>query len=115
MELKLENGRYVPGEQGALAHVSGTEELRQRILMKLAARRGGFPLLPGYGSRLHLLGRVRPSERQSVAAQYVMEALADESRLELTSLELTDLGGGTARLSLVFEADGEAVRVETNI
>ena len=45
MELELKNGRYVTAD-GAPATVSGAEELRQRILMKLCARRGSFLPLP---------------------------------------------------------------------
>lgn len=115
MELKLENGRYVPNTQGSLERVSGKEELLQRIRMKLTARRGGFAAMPDFGSRLYLLGRTRPSERSSVAAQYVAEALADEKGLRLESLRLTDRGDGSADLALSFTASGEALQLETRI
>lgn len=115
MELKLENGRYVPTVQGALERVSGKEELLQRILMKLTARRGGFAAMPDFGSRLYLLGRTLPSERESIAAQYVAEALSDEPGLQLESLRLTDCEDGSAILALRFTADGELLQLETKI
>ena len=43
MELKLVDGNYVADATGGLAAVSGTEELAQRVVMKLTAREGGFP------------------------------------------------------------------------
>ena len=39
MEIKLENGNYVPGKYSGLTTVSGDEETAQRIAMKLTARR----------------------------------------------------------------------------
>ena len=115
MELKLENGRYVPTAQGMLEHVSGKEELLQRIRMKLTARRGGFSAMPEFGSRLYLLGRARPSEREGLAAQYVAEALADEKGLQLESLQLQDGVDGCAVLTLQFSVSGEALALETMI
>ena len=115
MELKLENGRYVPDAQGALARVSGREEVLQRIRMKLMARRGGFAVMPEFGSRLHLLGRARASERESLAAQYVAEALSDEKGLRMLSLNLQDDLDGSARLSLAFALEDEHFEIETKI
>ena len=52
MELRLKDGKY--DSIGArLCTVSGAEELAQRVMMKLAARRGSFWPLPDYGSRLY--------------------------------------------------------------
>lgn len=113
MELKLENGRYVSAAQGALEHVSGLDEVRERILMKLAAHRGGFAAMPEFGSRLYLLGRTRPSERESAAAQYVTEALADEPGLLLDTLSLIDNGDGSAVLHLCFTLRGGTFELET--
>ena len=39
--------------------------------MKLTARRGQFPFLEDFGSRLWTLGQLRPAERQAAAEQYV--------------------------------------------
>lgn len=113
MELKLENGRYVPDAQGTLAHVSGRDEVLQRIRMKLTARRGGFALMPDFGSRLYLLGQARPSERESLAAQYVAEALSDEKGLRIRSLQLSDCFDGSAELSLTFALEDGNYEIET--
>jgi len=112
MELKLENGRYISA-MGELAVVGGAEELRQRILMKLCARRGSFLPLPEYGSRLHLLHRCGKAQREAAARQYIAEALEGEG-LELESLQLTQTGD-RLHLSMVFRAENGPVRLETTI
>ena len=75
--LILREGDYVPDGRGGFWKAEGEEELLERILWKLSVRRGSFPFLPELGSRLHLLGRIPARERQALAGQYVMEALAD--------------------------------------
>ena len=59
MELKLENGDYLPDGHGGLQQAG--EELLQRVLNRLSARRGSFPFLPDFGSRLYLLGLTAPT------------------------------------------------------
>ena len=106
-ELKLKNGDYVPETGGDLYRVSGTEELVQRALMRLAARRGGFAPLPDYGSRLHTLGRIRPSQREAAAWQFALEALAPETEIALTALEYLPGDDGSAVLRLALDCGGE--------
>ena len=53
--LALVNGDYAAKGNG-LAAVSGKEAVLQRALMKLTARRGQFPFLEDFGSRLWTLG-----------------------------------------------------------
>lgn len=57
MELKLVDGAYVLGAGGRMSRVTKAEEIAQRVMMKLTARRGGFAPLPEYGSALHTLLR----------------------------------------------------------
>ncbi len=116
MELKLTDGKYIRGEKLGVAQVSEVEELLQRIEMKLKIRRGAFLPLPDYGSRLHLLSTEKPSNRQSAARQYVLEALADEMDVEIASLELVSITEAEARLSLSFTYKGEfTVNLDTAI
>ena len=77
--LMLVNGDYVPQENG-LQSAKGDEAVLQRMLMKLTARRGQFPFMENFGSRLWTLDRLRPAERQAAAEQYVLEALRDDGR-----------------------------------
>lgn len=107
MELKLENGGYIPGAGGKMTRVSGAEETAQRVMMKLTAHRGGFALLPGYGSRLHtLLRTARPSTYQTAAMQYIAEALEEEPDVTVQSVEVRPEGEETLRVEVCFTADG---------
>lgn len=105
MELKLYNGDYAADGVGGLQRVSGDEELLQRVLFRLSARRGGFAPLPTLGSRLHLLGREKPALRQTAAQQYVAEALAEED-VEVTQTVLTQGASGAAELQVRLRAGG---------
>ena len=88
MELKLVNGDYQPDGHGGLRQAE--EEILQRALSRLTARRGSFPFLPEFGSRLCLLGAVAPLARETAAERYVTEALAPETALKVESVRLRE-------------------------
>ena len=90
--LMLVNGDYVPQGNG-LRSAKGDEAVLQRMLMKLTARRGQFPCMEDFGSRLWTLDRLRPAERQAAAEQYVLEALRDEPGLTVEQVTLAENGG----------------------
>ena len=89
MAYLLRDGDYVPNETGGFKTADGIDDILERVLFKLKARRGQFPLIPQLGSRLYLLPREAPTARQSAAEQYVREALQDETRLQIISVSLT--------------------------
>ena len=98
MELKLEQGAYVQAGNGFVT-VSGPEELAQRVMMRLTARRGGFAPLPQYGSRLYLLSRTaKPGQYETAAMQYIAEALEE--------VTVTSRPEGTLQIDAVFSAEG---------
>ena len=115
MELKLEHGDYVPDERGGLQALSGAEALLQRVLFRLCAKRGQFPFLPQMGSRLYQLGRERPSARQTMAAQYAAEALADEPGLNVLQATLKPGPGGVEQLTLALEWQGSPLSVSLDL
>lgn len=115
MELELKNGDYVPDGVGGLRRVNGREELLQRVLFKLTARRGMFLFREELGSRLWRLGRLPASQRQSAAAQYVAEALADEKGLTVEAVELLDPAEGIAPLKVVLAYGGGELAVTLDI
>ena len=78
----------MPDGVGGLQRVSGKEELLQRVLFRLTARRGGFALLPTLGSDLHLLGREKPGNRRSAAKKFVAEALDGEAGVTVEDVSL---------------------------
>ena len=82
--LMLVNGDYVPQGNG-LQSAKGDEAVLQRMLMKLTARRGQFPFMENFGSRLWTLDRLRPAD--------VLEALRDEPGLTVEQVTLAENGG----------------------
>ncbi|MGI6014586.1 MAG: hypothetical protein ACOX7K_10005 [Oscillospiraceae bacterium] len=100
---------------GGFVTVNGYEELAQRIAMKLTARRGGFALLPEFGSRLYLLGNTKVSERVTAARQYVAEALSDEENLVLEQISVSEITEGTIRIDTEFTYEGDRLYVTTTI
>lgn len=112
MELKLQNGKYAASSAGGFETVSGAVELAQRVEMKLCARRGGFALMPEFGSRLHLLPKVHASQREAAARQYIAEALADEPEIQLERLELSSAGEDGLHLSMSFLGASGGFEVE---
>ena len=108
MERKLVNGDYVPDGTGGLTVLTGAEEVLQRALFRLTARRGALPFLPELGSRLYLLPREKPSARQALAVQYAAEALGDEEDLRVTGAELNETAEGL-RLTVYLDWQGQGL------
>lgn len=115
MELKIEHGDYVPNEHGELQALSGAEALLQRVLFRLCGKRGQFPFLPHMGSRLYQLGRECPSARQTLAAQYAAEALADEPGLSVLQATLKPGQDGVEQLTLALEWQGSPLSVSLEL
>ncbi len=84
------------------------------MLYRLTARRGALPFLPELGSRLYLLGREKPSARQALAAQYVAEALRDETDLAVRSVELVQ-NGETGLLTVYLDWQGETLTAQVTV
>ena len=115
MELKLENGDYIPDGLGGMVRLESDQALLQRVLFRLSARRGGLPFLPDLGSRLYQLGREKPSAREALALQYVTEALAQERDLAVLGTELTEDGLGGAVLRAELEWRGSLLAVQLDL
>jgi phage gp46-like protein len=110
MALKIRKGDYVTGDSGRLETASGAEAVLQRVLFRLIARRGALPMWPELGSRLYLLPRASVGQRDALARQYVAEALAQETDLEVTEVTLS--AGGDLQVELDWM--GEALSVTLN-
>ena len=110
MELKLINGNYIADDSGGFVTVAGVEEILQRVLFKLTAHRGGFPLLPELGSRLYLLQKEKRRNRESTARQYIMEALQEEADLTLEDLKIQEQDG-VLNLTAFFRYGGESLNL----
>ncbi len=114
-ELLLKEGDYVPDGQGGLRRVTGANELLQWVLFQLSARRGSFPFLPELGSRLYLLPREKAGARAALARQYVAEALAGESELEITDVEVEDLEAGRLQVQVRLDWKGDTLSVAVTV
>ena len=105
-ELCLRKGDYSPDGLGGFSTAEGSEALLERILFKLSAHRGAFPLMPQLGSRLYMLPRHKPGVRSLMAERYVAEALQDEDGVTISEVEFSDLGDGTGTVMVTLEAEG---------
>jgi phage gp46-like protein len=114
MEPRLENGDYIPDGVGGVVRCRDAEALLERVLFRLTAHRGQFPLLPDFGSRLYLLGRETPSQRLSAARQYVAEALSEED-VTITDVTLTEAGNGRVQVKALLEHSGTDLRVTLTV
>ena len=102
MTALLRNGDYCPDGMGGFRQAWGGEEVLERVLFQLTARRGSFPLLPQVGSRLYLLGREKPAARGTVGAGYAAEALAEVPDLQVTGATW-DEGGQRLHVELKWK------------
>jgi len=114
MALMMRNGDYVSNGAAGLERVSGQEALLQRVLFRLAARRGVFPFGETLGSRLWQLGQLPAHARDTAARQYVTEALAEERSVSVESVTLTERSGG-ATLVAQLSCEGELLPVTLEI
>lgn len=110
MEAKIHNGDYIPDNIGGIVRCQGADALLERVLFRLTARRGGFPLLPALGSRLYLLGREPAAQRLPAARQYVAEALTEED-VTVTDVTLSPESGDRMRLTVQLEYQGTDLSV----
>lgn len=92
MSLLLQNRDYAPDGNGGVAVVQDGDELLGEVLFRLTARRDSFPFLPALGSRMHLLRRVKPWSRESLALQYAAEALGDLAEVTVTGASVRQEG-----------------------
>ena len=114
-QLRLHNGDYVPDGKGGFCSVGAGEEMLQRILLRLTARRGGCPFLPTFGSRLYLLCRAKPNERSALARAYVAEALSEEPDIEITDAVLKEKADGRGELTVLLVWRGENLKLTVEV
>lgn len=110
MELRIQNGDYIPDGLGGVVRCHGTDALLERVLFRLTARRGGLSPLPRLGSRLYLLSREPAAQRLSAARQYAAEALVEEA-VSVTDITLAPEGQDRTRMTVQLEYQGTALAV----
>lgn len=115
MELKLVNGDYVPDGTGGFVAVDGPEEVLNRVLFKLAARRGRFEPLPDLGSRLYTLPSCKDAMLLPMARQFVLEAVSGEAGLTLEDLTLERTDRETLAIRCRFAYSGQPMETVTEV
>ncbi|MEG2420080.1 MAG: hypothetical protein RSB55_00915 [Oscillospiraceae bacterium] len=115
MELQLKNGDYVPDGKGGFVRSEGAEEELGRVLFLLTARRGAFSLLPELGSKLYLLPREKPARWQSLAEEYVAQALQGEEGLALQSVTVTPREDGGAEIAAKLNWKGQSLEAAVEV
>ena len=100
---------------GGLRTVTGAEEVLQRVLFQLQARRGSFPFLPELGSRLYLLPREKPGAWEALARQYAVEALRGEAELEVAGVTAAKTGAGALEVQVRLSWNGEPLAVSLTV
>lgn len=113
MSIEMEQKDYVARE-GRVVSLSGGSALLGDVLFRLSARRGGFVLMPEFGSRMYLLSRERPSARAALARQYAAEALTELTDLEVTDARVTETGAGLL-VQVELSRAGELLTVELEV
>ena len=114
MSLLLRNRDYARDGNGGVTVVSGGEALLNEALFRLTARRGSFPFLPELGSRMHLLRRERPSEWNTLALQYAVEALEDMEGVRVTAASARRDGDGLL-VTVALLHEGASLPVEIRL
>ena len=93
MSLLLKDRDYADDGNGGVAVAQDGAEVLDEVLFRLTARRESFPFLPELGSRMHLLRRAKPSERENLALQYAVEALEDLTEVTVTGASVRQEDG----------------------
>jgi len=114
MELKLQNGDYVPDGRGGFATVTGTKETLQRVLSKLQTPRGALPMMPTFGSGLRACLRAKRGRQAAAVRAAVAEALRDEEDLTVERAELLR-EGEKLKLVLQMTCAGESLGAEVEV
>lgn len=110
-EMIIQDGDYVYDGAGGFRCAEGdADALLRRCLTKLKARRGGMPLMPEFGSRLHMLGTFRAAARDGAAARFAAEALANEP-VSVLSASVSERDGAFL-LDVRLEHDGGTVGLQ---
>jgi len=100
--------------RGGLVRLEGGEALLQRVLFRLCARRGSFPMLPELGSQLYRLSAQPRSGRLSAARQYVAEALSGEE-VSVEEVTLEECGQGRLAVEVRLNWEGERLLLSVTV
>ena len=111
---RFSGGDYVPDGAGGFVRLTGAQAALQTALFRLQCRNGAFPLLPDLGSQLYLLGREKASDRQTLARQYCVQALADLP-VTVTGATVTQDADGVLRVAVTLDYQNQELTLEVAV
>lgn len=93
MDTKIKNGGWVKNSSGLPQTVECSEELLQRVLIRLTVPLGSFVFQPSFGSRLYLVWREDENLRAQRAVQLAQEALKSMTEVKILSARVNENTG----------------------
>ncbi|MBC8570528.1 hypothetical protein [Zongyangia hominis] len=116
MDMRIQNGDFVPDRRGIPRGCFGVEEVVNRVLLCLTARRGGFARMPHFGSRLHTLRGGTQERMDEQAAMMVREALEGVDEVRVGDVSTARMGSVlTVRVGLQMDAGDYDVKVGVSL
>ena len=88
MDTLLTHGDHATDARGIPVSITGTDELLQRVLLRLIVRRGSFKYDKDLGSELYRLSRDTSSATRRAALSYVREALSTLPQLSVVDVDI---------------------------
>lgn len=113
MEMRVEQGDYMQDERGFLARLEDEQAVLQRVLFRLRARRGQFPLMPEMGSELYHLPKEKPQARESFAHMCVVQALKQED-VQVQQVQVQQVQGAFA-ISVYLTWQGKDLHAQLSV
>lgn len=110
MDTKIENGDMVLDSTGAPVYIDGTEELWQRAMFCITAKKGGFMYNKAMGSEA-VTSVLTERDRKNLEAR-LKEAVVDITGLEVCLSSAEELVDGTIKAEVTFLSDGEEINQE---
>lgn len=108
MDILLWEGDHQRNEQGFPKTAQGDGEKIQQALIRMTVPRGSFPLDKELGSLLHTLGQASPKELESLAHQYIRQALSGMEGIEVTQTVCKNTAEGELAVQVTLTLNQQA-------
>ncbi len=116
MDFNISNGDYNLTPSGHIERVSGDEDIKQRILIRLVIRKGSFVYDEDLGSELYKLYREKRSNIPNMAKQYVIDALEPETDISVQDVSVIWMSSNEIQISIeVLDFEGNTIEVEVKV
>lgn len=111
-DVLLVNGQIAPDAFGRVRTVSGPDNLKQALELRLGVKPGELVYHPTYGNRAwYLLGRGGTAVADSLAAAWVAKACKSDPRVSSASITASTIGDALVVNGSATSVDGKRVPV----